>query len=126
PRRGLDAMIGGGAADDERGDAARPQARLEISADKGAVDALDDHGLAGTFARFVLDGIAGAVGPERRVRPRALVANVEDGYTAFAKSGEETDDPRHRLRIVAPLAGGLPFVEGALDIDDDEGGVEGH
>src|SRR5262245_33324554 len=68
PRRGLDAMIGGGAADHERCDVACAQALLEIGADEGAVDALDDDGLARQLARFVLDGVAGTRWQECRVR----------------------------------------------------------
>src|ERR1700741_4407593 len=105
PRRGLDAMIGGGTTDHEGGDASGAQSRLEISADEGRVDALDDHGLTVVFARLVLDGIAAALGSERRVRPRAFMADMEDRRAAIAECGEEISDPRHRMRIVAAFAG---------------------
>jgi hypothetical protein len=74
-------------------------------------------------ARFVLDGIAGAVWRERGIRPRAFMADVKDRRATITESLQEIDDPRHRVRIVAPPAGRFPFVEGALDVDDDEGGV---
>src|SRR5215472_7766151 len=78
PRRGLHAVIGGGAADHHGLDAGVTQAALEIRADEGRVDALDDHGLAIALARLILHGKAGAAGPERRVRPGAFMANMED------------------------------------------------
>jgi hypothetical protein len=36
---------------------------------------------------------------------------------------QEVGDPRHRLRIVAPLARGLPLIERLLDIDDNKRGA---
>src|ERR1700742_5371250 len=47
---------------------------------------------------------------------------MEDRRALRAKRVEQIGDPRHRVRIVAPLAGGLPFVKGALHVDDDKGG----
>ena len=51
------------------------------------------------------------------------MADVEDRRAGLAERGKEIDDPRHCVGIIAPLARRLPFVEGALRIDDDEGGV---
>ena len=52
----------------------------------------------------------------------AFVADVEDRRAARPERCEQVNNARHRIRIVAPLARGLPFVERALDVDDDEGG----
>src|SRR6476620_3868409 len=50
------------------------------------------------------------------------MADVEDRRAARPERREQIGDPRHRIRIVASLARCLPFVECALDVDDDEGG----
>ncbi len=47
---------------------------------------------------------------------------MEDRRAAVAERREQIGDAPYRLRIVAPLAGGLPLVEGTLHVDDDEGG----
>src|SRR5579859_5988617 len=54
------------------------------------------------------------------------MADMEDRRATIAERAQESDEPRHGLRIVAPLAGGFPFVEGALHVDDNEGGLLGH
>src|SRR6202035_2988813 len=105
------------AADHQRLDVGRAQARFEIGADKGAVDPFDDHRLALELAGLVLDGIAGAIRQEGGIRTGALVANVKDWRAAVPEGAEQIDDPRHGLRIVAALARGLPLVEGALDVN---------
>src|SRR5512141_692855 len=74
PRRRLHAVIGGGTADHERADAASTQALLQVGADEGAVDALDDYGLARLLARLVLDGIAGTRPQGRPSRVRVVLA----------------------------------------------------
>ena len=58
PRRGLHAMIGRGAADDKALDILRAQPLLQVRADEGAIHFLDDHRLACTLARFILDLVA--------------------------------------------------------------------
>jgi hypothetical protein len=56
-RRGLNAMVGRGAANDQRFDACAAQSCLQIGTDESAVHTLHDHRLAGHFTRFVLDDI---------------------------------------------------------------------
>src|SRR5262245_14754981 len=73
-RRGLDAVIGGGAADHHAADICRAQATFEVGTDEGAVDALDDDGLAVALARLVLHRKAAAARPERRGRAGAFMA----------------------------------------------------
>jgi hypothetical protein len=51
------------------------------------------------------------------------MADVEDRQAPGSERCQQFDDARHGLRIVAPLARGLPFIEGALHVNDDEGGV---
>ena len=100
PRRGLDAMIGGGAADHQRPDTGRAQPAFQIGADEGAVDSLDDHRLARDLARLVLDRKAGAIGKERRIR-RACPG---DGCGRSAPAWPETPPA---IRRSAATASGL-------------------
>jgi len=115
-------MIGGGAADHDGSDSGRTQAAFQIGSYEGAVDALDDDGLTGALARLILDAIAATAGQERRGRPGAFVADMEDRRAAVAERSEEIRYPLDRIRIVAPLASGLLFVKGVLHVDNDESG----
>jgi len=94
PRRGLDAVIGHGAADHQRFDTGCAQPRFDIGADEGVVDTLDDDRLV--LARFILHDKAGAAAQERRGRL---------GTLAFRRGlrterGDEIGDPRHPLPII--------------------------
>jgi len=119
--RRLDAMICCRATDYERLDIGGTQLLFQVGADEGAVHSFDDNGLAFDLARFILDRIAGAVRKERRARAGTFMADVKDRHAAASKRREQFNDARKRLGIVPPFASGLPFIERALHVDDNQG-----
>jgi hypothetical protein len=108
------------AADHERRDARHAQARLEVRADEGGVDVLDDDGLARDLARLVLDGVARPLGAEHGVRLPRGVADVDDGRADGPEMRQEIRDAMDRVRVVAAVSGGLDGVEALLHVDDDQ------
>jgi hypothetical protein len=95
---------------------------FQVGADEGAVHPLHDNWLPFDLVRFVLDWVAGAVRKEGRARARAFVANVKDRHAAASKRHQQFNYAHKCLRVVPPFARGLPFIERALHVDDNQGG----
>jgi hypothetical protein len=49
------------------------------------------------------------------------MTNVKNRRAMVSECVQQIDDSRNGLRIVSPLACGLPFIERTLHVDDNQG-----
>jgi len=120
PRRRLDAMVRSSTADYDSSDAGGVQACFQVSSNKSTIHSLHDNRLFASLLGLILYAITCLIRRKGRTGTRAFMANVEDRRVFCPKGRQQVGNPGYSVRVVSPLASGLPLVKRALHVDNNK------